>query len=119
VGEEERHQLRDVLCIFEDGDEHQAELITRARDAGFNAIPQAKKGVRAFDACDLAAWKARTIVDDHYVKNKYGDGSVPIELLVASLDSLEMMIPDNGRLSLTGLQNICMHLQTKKRTIVP
>jgi hypothetical protein len=55
---------KNILCIFEDGDEGQGRLIELARADGFNAIPQSKKDIRAFDACDLAAWKTRSVVHD-------------------------------------------------------
>ena len=55
---------RNILCIFEDGDEGQALLIRMAGEEGFDAIAQSKRDIRAFDACDLAAWKSRTMVDD-------------------------------------------------------
>jgi hypothetical protein len=44
-----------ILCVFEDGDKGIGQLIALARSEGFNAVPQSKKDVRAFDACDLAA----------------------------------------------------------------
>jgi hypothetical protein len=44
-----------ILCIFEDGDKGQSDLLKRARADEFNAIPQSKKDTRAFDSCDLVS----------------------------------------------------------------
>lgn len=51
---------KDVLIVLEEGDEEQYRLLQYLRSEGFNAIPQSKDKVRAFDACDLAAWKAES-----------------------------------------------------------
>ncbi len=102
-----------ILCVFEDGDEGQAELIEMARSEGFNAVPQSKKEIRAFDACDLAGWKARTIVDDIWERELQLKYPHSAGMLERSLDVLEDVVKSAkgaGMLSLEGLRNSCKQL---------
>jgi hypothetical protein len=102
-----------ILCIFEDGDEGQGELIRFARSEGFNAIPQSKENIRAFDACDLAAWKLRALIDDALVKKLYSADSEAADKMMKSLGQLEDIARDSkeiGRFSMRALVKTCKAL---------
>jgi len=86
---------RNIVCLFEDGDEGQGTLIKIAREEGFNAIPQSKKDVRAFDACDLAAWKARAMIDDAYERLLHFKDPQAGDRIMNTLDQLEDLIKDS------------------------
>lgn len=78
---------RDILCIMESGDDGQGDVISRLRLEGFNVIDQPKDNIRAFDACDLIAWKARTAIDDAFLGPKARNPDVGS--IVRALDLIE------------------------------
>ncbi len=112
-----RIDYRDILCIFEEGDEDQGMLIERARAEEFNAIPQAKGKIRAFDACDLAAWKAKTIIDDAYVRKLHEVDPANADRIMKSLHQLEvaMNVSDHKELSLRAMRKTCETKPIAKR----
>jgi hypothetical protein len=103
--EKKKIDYRSVLCVFEDGDEHRGELIENARHDGFNAVLQSKKLIRAFDACDLAAWKAKSAIDDTLNRKLYKTQGG--EKIKRSLEQLGTIVQDNGMYSSKSLFNIC------------
>jgi hypothetical protein len=107
---------RGILCIFEDGDEGGGDLIARARAEGFNAIPQSKKHIRAFDACDLAAWKSKTITDDAHVKRLHRSDARSAERILKALDQLEVIAPNAGRLSAKALTKTVEQLRARQNS---
>jgi hypothetical protein len=109
------HDPASVLCIFEDGDEDQSDFINRAREDGFNVIPQSKREIRAFDACDLAAWKAKSIIDDSYIREVHLTDPDGADRILASLNQLESIAPDNAQFSLNGMLNACRQAKIAKR----
>jgi hypothetical protein len=113
--ERKRIDFRKILCIFEDGDPGQGELIARLRRDGFNAIPQSKASIRAFDSADLAAWKARTVVDDGLVKQLQLGDPVAAARIMKTFDQLDPVLQINGTLRVAALTNICTQLGVPKR----
>lgn len=107
-----------ILCIFEEGDDGQGTLIKMARDDGFNAIPQSKKDIRAFDACDLAAWKSRAMIDDAWERllpMKDPDAGARI---MRTLEQIEDVIKDSrnaAMFSVHGLKTICKNQGISER----
>lgn len=107
---------RKILYVLEDGDEGQGEAILRLRDEGYNIIPQSKTNNRAFDTCDLAAWKARRIVEDAVYQNKMTDKS-GADKIWRSLDQLEIVVRDKGvgHYSIKALTHLCNDHKIQKR----
>jgi hypothetical protein len=110
-----RIDFRQIPCAFEEGDEDQGDLLNRARADGFDAITQSKKCIRAFDACDLAVWKARAIMDDSFFRELQLKDPRGADRILKSLDQLESITPDNGRLSANRMRNICYGFKIAKR----
>jgi hypothetical protein len=108
---------RKILCVFEEGDQGQGDLIRRARLEGANAVPQSKAEIRAFDACDLAAWKARTMIDDAWERELYLTDPEAAERILGSLSQLEKIVrgQEVGMYSAEALRKICEHLKIPKR----
>jgi hypothetical protein len=108
---------RKILCVFEDGDTGQGDALQRMRAEGFNAIPQSKLVIRAFDACDLAAWKARAVVDDAWERKLHLNDPEAADRIMRSLSQLESIIAttDVGMYSTKSLTGICERLNIKKR----
>jgi hypothetical protein len=106
---------RKILCVFEDGDPTQGMLLSALRTQGFNAIPQSKENIRAFDAGDLAAWRARAIINDGIVKKMGADDPRAAERIMKSLDQLESMVQANRTTGFLGLKKTCVALGGKRR----
>ena len=108
---------RNMLCVFEDGDEGQADALNRARAEGFNAIPQSKDRIRAFDACDLAAWKARAMIDDAWERKLHLNDPASADRIMRSLSQLELIVDtkDIGMYSTKSLTRICEKLNIPRR----
>jgi hypothetical protein len=108
---------RKILCILEHGDEGQGEALKRLIDEGYNAILQSKADVRAFDACDLAAWKARAIVDDAWERKLHLSDPKAADRIMRSLEKIEIIVrgKEVGMYSRKGLTNICEKLSIPKR----
>lgn len=104
-----------VLCIFENGDEGQAEFIERAKKDGFNVISQSKANIRAFDSCDLAAWRAKAVYDDAFYRDFGINGKPSLDRLHASLDELEKIVPYSGVLTLDVMREMCRRANVPKR----
>jgi hypothetical protein len=107
-----------ILCVFEDGDKGIGQLIALARSEGFNAVPQSKKDVRAFDACDLAAWKLRTVIDDAWEKELHMAQPDAADRILKSLGVVENLVRDPravGMYSLRGIREVCRLLNIPKR----
>jgi hypothetical protein len=106
-----------ILCLFEDGDHGQGDLIKRARSEGFNAVPQSKKDIRAFDACDLTAWRARAQIDDAWERQVHlHDPEGPANIM-RSISQLEAVVKKKevGMFSAGALYKICKSLDIQKR----
>jgi hypothetical protein len=110
--------IADILCIFEEGDEDQNDLLKRAKAEGFNVIAQSKERVRAFDACDLAAWKARAIVDDAWNRKVWQTDPEGADRVKRSMDQIEIVLQVNGMYSRNSLLNSCYQTNTPKRSNV-
>jgi len=107
-----------ILCIFEDGDEGQGAFLKMARAEGFNAIPQSKADIRAFDACDLAAWKARAVIDDSWERQLHMNDPKAGGKIMESLTLVETIIRDSEQAamhSVDGLKRACTILGIPKR----
>jgi len=113
--ENKRIDWRKIICAFEDGDEGQADLMTRARKAEYNAIPQSKAAIRAFDSCDLAAWKARAVIDDSWGRNLHLADPDAADRIMRSLAQIELVLQDNGMYSPESLGKICHELKIARR----
>jgi hypothetical protein len=98
---------RSILCVFEDGDLGRGTLIRRARADGFNAILQSKQNVRAFDACDLVAWKTRRLVDDALVSQSQDQDSEAAEHILKAMDLLNPILHLNGFIDRELLAKLC------------
>jgi hypothetical protein len=108
-----------ILCVFEDGDDAQGDLIKRARADGFNAVPQSKKNVRAFDACDLGAWKAKTAVDDGWERKLHlSDPKAADRIIKATLQiGTAFRGQEPGMYSAEAIRRACIaHGVPKRRT---
>lgn len=81
-----------ILCIFEDGDHGQGDFISLARKDGYNAIPQSKANIRAFDACDLAAWKSKSIIDDAWERQLHLESSNAADKIMQAVKQIETVI---------------------------
>jgi hypothetical protein len=101
--------FRDIVVLFEDGDRGQGDMIARVRTEGFNAIPQSKAQIRAFDACDLAAWKAKTLIDDTYERMLWQANPEYSDRIMASLGQLAKIVQNDThtRMSYEGLIATC------------
>ena len=106
-----------ILCIFEDGDLGQGDLIRRARRDGINAIPQSKAGIRAFDACDFVAWKSRVMLDDAWERELHLKDPNGAEKILRSLKQLETVVRGNemGMYSVESMRRICAKAKVPKR----
>jgi hypothetical protein len=100
---------RKVLVIFEDGDTGQGEMIAKVRSEGYNAVPQSKKAVRAFDACDLVAWKAKSLIDDSYERMLWKTNPDSAGRVMAALNQLESVVHSDTHTLMTsdGLIRAC------------
>ena len=110
---------KNILCIFEDGDEGQSRLIELARADGFNAIPQSKRDIRAFDACDLAAWKTRTLVHDTWERElqmKDRESAVRIINTLGQVESLLKSASEPAMLTASGLRIVCDSMGLARRS---
>ena len=103
---------RDILCVLEDGDEGQGEFISRLRKQGFNLIPQSKKNIRRFDACDLSAWRALTIVDDGFRRQLPNT-----ERIFTALKQLQSVVAGkyNTTLGFLSLKKFCKAMGGERR----
>jgi hypothetical protein len=109
-----------ILCLFEDGDHGQGDLIKRARSEGFNAVPKSKKHLRAFDACDLTAWRARVQIDDAWERQVHlNDPEGPANIM-RSISHLEAVVRNKevGMFSAGALHKICESLDIPKRSVL-
>lgn len=100
---------RRISVLLEEGDGHQYDLIRRARTEGYNAVPQGKQNLRMFDACDLAAWKSRTIVDDSFERLLWQQDPDSAPRILASLNQLEKAVhmDSHRRTSYESLVSVC------------
>ena len=108
---------RKILCVFEEGDHGQGDLIARARAEGYNAVSQSNATIRAFDTCDLAAWKARVMIHDTWERRLYRQDADAVENILRSLGQLETIVrgQEVGMYSPKGLTKICELCQVPKR----
>jgi hypothetical protein len=107
---------RKIRCIFEDGDPGQGHLIKRACSLGWNATSQNKQYTRAFDACDLAAWKTRALYDDSLIRHLHFKNEGNAERLLRTLDQLNSILQSNRDLDIPVLDKMCASLGVEKRS---
>jgi hypothetical protein len=96
-----------ILCIFEKGDEGSGALMQRAEVDGFNVIQQSKKDIRAFDACDLAAWKTKAHVVDGFIRQLPKEDQVAWERISKSFDQLRKILQVNDVIDTASLEKLC------------
>ena len=110
-------EMAKILCVFEDGDLGQGDFLKRARADGVNAVPQSKKGVRAFDACDLVAWKFRVMLDDAWERELHLKDPAGAEKILRSMRQLETVVRGNelGMYSVESMRKICAKAKVPKR----
>jgi len=106
---------REILFVAEDGDTGQGEMLSRARQDGFNVIPQSKAAIRAFDACDLAGWKARTVVDDSLVKELHLADPSAEARTAATLKQLGTFVQLNALIDKDTIEEVCSSLGIPER----
>ncbi len=106
-----------ILCIFEEGDLGQGDLIKRARADGINAIPQSKADIRAFDACDLVAWKSRVLLDDAWERELHLKDPDAGDRIMRSLNQLEKIVRagEMGMYTVESMRRVCINAKTPKR----
>jgi hypothetical protein len=107
---------RKVLCVFEYGDEDQGQLLELARRDGFNAISQKKADIRAFDCCDLAAYRTKAILDDSFYRELAEDRATELKIK-KSLDQLEMIVQENGVLTAERMRGMCLQARLPRRQV--
>lgn len=117
VGHKEEAGLSKDIVHFEEGDEDQSDLMRRARSIGFNAIAQSKSDIRAFDACDLAAWKARVAVDDSFVRKEHMKGPSYGWRIMKSISEIGTVLQNNGLLDTASMVAACDALGVPKRAV--
>ena len=110
-------KVGNILCVFESGDDGQADMISKVRQWGFNAIPQNKEHLRRFDACDLVAWKSRAVIDKALYRVNIADAEEN-RLLRRSLSALDCIVQENGWLTPWSLNGICSEQKIPTRTIL-
>ena len=109
---------KNILCFFEDGDLGKGRLIELARVDGFNVIPQSKADIRAFDACDLAAWKSRTVVHDTWERELQMKDPNSAGRILNSLGQVESLLKSSQQpsmLTARGLRAVCDNIGIPKR----
>ena len=111
----EKVGLDQILCIFEEGEADWAALEKIAKADGFDVDDRSKKRIRAFDACDLAAWRARIILDDTYTHSSVLGRAKDGEKVMRALAELESIVHDNGMIRTRGLKRICGELGISRR----
>ncbi len=111
----QKQDYRRIRCVFEDGDDGQGRLLKLAETVGFNVIRQSKRLIRAFDACDLGAWKARRIVDAAFDKKMHRYDPAGFKRTLASLDELGPILQDNGILRTKAIEQVCVNSRVPVR----
>jgi hypothetical protein len=108
-----------VLYMIEDGDEDQGKLIERANKDGYKVIPLAKTEAQAFQAGDLAAWKAMAALREAERKTKLRVNQRltidDLASIVRSLDTIAPILNQNGVLSIKRLRLMCADHRIKPR----
>lgn len=109
--------LSHIRFLIEDGDEDQADLVARAKTESIKVQPESKEKIRAFDACDLAAWKSKSIVDDAWNRKLHLKDPGAADRIKRSLDQLETVVsPEiHGMYTRNSLLNCCFLLKVPKR----
>jgi hypothetical protein len=97
-----------IRCVFEDGDEGIGALIHRARFDGFNAISQSKKDIRAFDSCDLAAWRTKALMDDGLIKRLQDEDPIAAERIERSFKQISEVVQLNEVVDAETLEKMCV-----------
>lgn len=103
-----------IRYVFENGDGGQGAAIEKLRSWGFNAISEDKSTIRRFDPSDLAAWKARAIIDDALFRKDVTD-SKERDFLKRSLTMLDPILHFNGWCTPASLTGICSALKIPAR----
>lgn len=113
-----RVDFRRILCIFEEGDEGQGTFIERAKADGFDAFTRPKRSLRQFDACDLAAWRSRIIVDDAWERQLHLACPLAADRVMKSLAQLERIVRgrEAGRHTASGMKEIGLQLKLARHT---
>ena len=109
---------QNIDCVFEDGDLGKGRLIELARIDGFSVSPKSKSDIRAFDACDLAAWKTRTVVHDTWERELQLKDPTSAERILKSLEQVESLLKsanEPAMLTARGLNAVCDNMGIPKR----
>lgn len=109
---------QNIDCCFEDGDLGKGRLIDLAHLDGFNVRLKSKSNIRAFDACDLAAWKSRTVVHDTWERELQMKDPASAERILKSLDQVESLLKspnEPAMLTARGLNAVCDNIGIQKR----
>jgi hypothetical protein len=102
-----------ILYIFEDGDEDKGDLFARAKDEKYTVLFLDKTKTCAFQAADLAAWKAKSAIDDAYNRKLHRlDGG---KRIMQSLNQIEIVLQDNGMHARSSLLRACAQLKIARR----
>ena len=105
-----------ILCVFEEGDADQGKFLLMAKRLGFNATSQNKSTIRAFDAADLAAWKARNAILDLWDKKLHLKGEYESKRLRDTFDKVNKMIRNNGMFQEASLEKVLIDQGAKLRS---
>lgn len=110
--------LSRIRFLIEDGDEDQQDFIDRAKQENFNLSAESKQAIRAFDACDLAAWKSKTAIDDTWNRKLHLTDPSSADRIKRSLDQLETFVsPEiHGMYTRNSLLKCCFLLKVPKRS---
>jgi hypothetical protein len=102
---------KQVLYMVEDGDEDQGELIERSNQDGYKVIRLTKADSQAFQAGDMAAWKAMAALREAERKTKLRENQKltvdDLESIIRSLDPIAPIVLKNGVISIDRLRLMC------------
>jgi hypothetical protein len=104
-----------IRCVFENGDGGQGALMCRGRMDDIDIGTESKADIRAFDSCDFAAWKTRTVVHDTVVKGRHLKDLVSAERIERSMDQLDPILQLNARIAPEVLSELCDIVGIRRR----
>lgn len=90
-----------ILYLIEDGDDDKGQFMTLGRASGYKIQPLAKGDSRAFEACDMAAWKVSAALRN--AESKKGT----FEDAVRSLEPIAPIVHSNSAMDMNRLILMC------------
>lgn len=102
-----RVSLRNVEVVFESGDAGQLELSKLLAAENIDVQYVAKRGVLAFDAGDLAAWKAKWIIDKVFEDLAFRERPSAREDVFRSMQQLDRMVQESRFFQADSLTKFC------------